>query len=242
MTIAEPDGLAADSFTQTESREELADRLARAVATDIKTDIDQRGSALIALSGGTTPKLFLKQLASMDLAWDRVTVTLVDERWVPETDDRSNARFIKSELLHGAAANAAFIPLYVNAATPEEGLANSLKNIADLHQGGFTAVILGMGADGHTASFFPGGDNLIEAIELNSNNLLYTMRAPDAGEPRLTFSLSALLETKALYLHIEGAEKLAVLNQARMAGPAEEFPIRAVLRQDRIPTRIFWCP
>jgi 6-phosphogluconolactonase len=107
----------------------------------------------------------------------------------------------------------------------------------------FDAVILGMGNDGHTASFFPGGDRLPEALDINNATRVLPMRAAGAGEPRITFTLSALLETRALYLHIEGDAKRQLLADARLGlGEAAKFPVRSVLTQQRVPVAVYWCP
>ena len=103
----------------------------------------------------------------------------------------------------------------------------------------FAAVILGMGNDGHTASFFPGGDTLDQALTAEGPTL--ALEAPGAGEPRITFTLPRLLETDALYLHIEGDEKAAVLDKALADGPVAEMPVRAVLRSGA-PLTVYWCP
>jgi 6-phosphogluconolactonase len=110
--------------------------------------------------------------------------------------------------------------------------------LADLPET-FAAVVLGMGGDGHTASFFPGGDTLDEALTAQGPTL--SIRAPGAGEPRITFTLPRLLRTDALYLHIEGQEKAEVLDQALGDGPVEDLPIRAVLRSGH-PVNVYWCP
>jgi 6-phosphogluconolactonase len=104
----------------------------------------------------------------------------------------------------------------------------------------FDAVVLGMGNDGHTASFFPEGDTLADA--LTADGPVVAIRAPGAGEPRVTLTLRALLASKALYLHIEGEEKLATLHQAEAEGPIEAMPVRAILRQAQTPLTIYWCP
>ena len=172
--------------------------------------------------------------------WEKVRVTLVDERWVPETSDRSNAALVNETMLQGPAAVARFVPLYAGGDAPDAAaLGRTASQLADLPSP-FDAVILGMGSDGHTASFFPGGDNL--AAALTEPGPVVSMRAPGAGEPRVTFTLPRLLETAALYLHIEGDEKAAVLETALGDGPVEEMPIRAVLRQERVPLTIYWCP
>jgi 6-phosphogluconolactonase len=95
-----------------------------------------------------------------------------------------------------------------------------------------------MGLDGHTASFFPGGDHL--AAALAGPHLIETMRAPSTPEPRVTLTLPALLQTDFLVLHIEGAAKREVLATAESAGPIEQMPIRAILAHQ--PRAIFWCP
>jgi 6-phosphogluconolactonase len=96
-----------------------------------------------------------------------------------------------------------------------------------------------MGNDGHTASFFPGGDTLDAALTAEGPTL--AIRAPGAGEPRITFTLPRLLETDGLYLHIEGDEKAQVLEAALGDGPVADMPIRAVLRSGA-PVTVYWCP
>jgi 6-phosphogluconolactonase len=171
-----------------------------------------------------------------------VQVTLVDERWVPESDKRSNAQLVKSLLLQHAASAAQFVPLYTGAPTPEAGLADAVARIDALPLP-FDAVVLGMGDDGHTASFFPGGDHLAEALDLNGHASVLPMHAPDAGEPRITLSLPTLLNTRALYLLVTGAKKRDILADVRLGlGTAQNYPVQAVLTQQRVPVAVYWCP
>jgi 6-phosphogluconolactonase len=145
-------------------------------------------------------------------------------------------------LLQHAASAAQFVPLYTDAPTPEAGLATVRARMAALSLP-FDAVVLGMGNDGHTASFFPGGDRLPEALDMNNPVRVLPMRAAGAGEPRITFTLSALLDTRALYLHIEGEAKQQLLADARLGlGEAVNYPVRAVLKQERVPVAVYWCP
>jgi len=102
-----------------EDSSHLATALADAVARDLGAAIEARGQAMIALSGGSTPKRFLQELAKRDLDWSHVIVTLVDERWVPANHPRSNAGLLRDNLLQDKAAAARFVPLYADAATPE---------------------------------------------------------------------------------------------------------------------------
>jgi 6-phosphogluconolactonase len=210
-----------------EAREALAETLARDVADELARAIEAKGRATLAVSGGTTPKLFFEKLSVIDIPWGRVSVTLVDERQVPESSERSNARLVRQHQLQNKAAAARFVPLVGN---PDA------ENIP-----AFDVAVLGMGNDGHTASFFPGGDTLAEAIDAETRKRLIAITAPGAGEPRLTFTLPVLAQAGRLALHIEGAEKKQVLKQALAEGPQEDMPVRAVLRGPA-PVTLYWCP
>ena len=220
----------------------LAEAMAERVATRLRAGIAVHDRASLAVSGGRTPVRFFDQLSRHPLDWAKVSVTLVDERWVDQHSERSNAALVKKHLLRHHAASANFVPLYVPTATPEEGLAAAIAQVGGLPPP-FDAVILGMGDDGHTASFFPGGDHLAEALDLAGTQILLPMRAAGAGEPRITFSLPALLGTRELILHIEGQSKRQVLDQARRGvDQGAQYPVGAVLRQTRVPVSVFWCP
>lgn len=221
-------------------KDELALALADAVATNLKAAVAARGAGTLAVSGGSTPSRFFAELGRrIDVEWSRVTITLVDERWVDEGSERSNARLVREKLLSGVAAAARFVPLYQGGEVPTAAsVAQASAAIAAL--GSLDAVVLGMGSDGHTASFFPGGDTLDQA--LTAEGPVVDIRAPGAGEPRVTLTLARILAAQSLYLHIEGDEKLRVLDAALSPGAASDMPVRAVLHQDRKPVTIFWCP
>jgi 6-phosphogluconolactonase len=210
-----------------ESSEELAQGLAHDVAGWLRDAIAKNGSALLAVSGGSTPKPFFAALSKIKLEWSKVQVTLVDERQVPEDNERSNAKLVKETLIQNEAAKARFVPLYQN------------PGAAQLPA--FDVAILGMGSDGHTASFFPGGDQLAKALDLKTPESIVIINAPGAGEPRLTFTLSRLLAANHLCLHIQGDDKMKVL-EAALAGKNEfEMPVRAVLNAAK-PLSLYWCP
>lgn len=218
----------------------LAETLALSVADDLRAALAERGDASLALSGGNTPKVFMQALALQPLDWPRIAVTLVDERWVPESNPRSNAALIRANLLQGPAAEARFVPLYRDTPEPEQALAEVESDLATLPSP-FDALVLGMGNDGHTASFFPGGDRLAAALDPSTTALLLPMRAPGAGEPRITLTLPPVLAARHLYLHIEGADKRQVLGDALSGeGPGAGYPIRSVLEQARSPVQVYW--
>ena len=223
------------------SKEDLAIALAEPVADHLNPRNESRGVASQAVYGGTTPAKFFGALGRRkDVDWDKVFVTLVDERWVPETHDRSNAGLVNERMLQGPAATARFIPLYAGGDEPDAAAIARANVLQKTMPAPFDAVVLGMGADGHTASFFPGGDTLDEA--LTAEGPVLAIRAPGAGEPRVTLTLSRLLDAAGIYLHIEGEEKEKVLDKALEDGPVEDMPVRAVLRQTRTPVTVFWSP
>jgi 6-phosphogluconolactonase len=210
------------------SREELAAALSADVAARLADAIAARGNAVLAVSGGATPKLLFAELSKAQIDWARVTVTLVDERWVDESSERSNARLVRQNLLQNEAARARFVPLYAN-----EAEAAGLDT--------FAVTLIGMGTDGHTASFFPGGDTLEEALDLKSGKRILKLAAAGAGEERVTFTFPVLIESDFLGLHIEGEDKRVALEMAEADGPVEDMPIRAFLKA-AAPVTLYWSP
>lgn len=235
--MAEHPGLERRTFAD---KPTLAIELAQAVADRIRTAIAERGIAAIAVSGGSTPARFFQSLGkTKDIDWSKVIVTLVDERWVDETSNRSNALLVNERMLQGPAATARFFPLYSGGEEPDAALVAKTNELLATLPEQFAAVVLGMGSDGHTASFFPGGDTLDQALTAEGPAL--AIHAPGAGEARITFTLPRLLRTDGLYLHIEGEEKAEVLDKALGDGPVEDMPVRAVLRSGHA-VNVYWCP
>lgn len=225
-----------------DDREALASSLADAVAKKLSAAIEKDGDASLAVSGGSTPKMFFEKLSQAKLDWSKVTVTLVDDRMVPPDHERSNERLAYEHLLRNEAITAKFVPLWSDLSDHVDTLAeHAATSIAHIERP-FDVVILGMGTDGHTASFFPEGNNLHAAIDPDGNATVISMLAPGAGEPRLTITLPRLIEADMLVLHIEGEEKLSVLEKAREGGPEEDMPIRAVLSNAPRPVTVYWAP
>jgi 6-phosphogluconolactonase len=220
--------------------DDLAETLAAQVSEALKQHLHSGGAATLAVSGGSTPVKFFESLAKMPLDWKHVTITLVDDRWVPDSSRRSNAALVRRHLLRHAAAEAQFLPLVTTDETPEAGRDAVEVAIAALSMP-LTAVILGLGTDGHTASLFPDGDRLAEAMAPQAGRLVETMHSAAADEPRITLTLPVLLQAQHVFLHIEGETKRHVLEAAARPGPAEAMPIRAILRRDP-PPAIYWCP
>lgn len=222
-------------------REALAIALAAGIAAKLAGAIAERGEASLAVSGGSTPKRLFEVLSETAIQWDRVTAILVDERIAPPDSERANQRLVREMLLQNRAADAHFVPFETGLRSPQENARRS----EDLFAGvpwPLDAAVLGMGTDGHTASFFPHGDRLADALDLSREDRVLAMQADGAGEPRLTLTLPVLLDARFLALHIEGEEKLGVFDTAIAGTDARAMPVRAVLQQDKTPVHIFWAP
>jgi len=198
--------------------------LADTLASELETSLLGNDFASLAVPGGTTPGPIFDSLCAVDLDWSRVRVMLTDERWVPETSERSNTRLLRERLLVNHAAAATYVPLYADAETPEEKLPELTEALSPLMP--ISVMLLGMGTDMHTASIFPGADQLDLALHGNEN--LVAMRAPGAPEPRITLSAKVLKSAISRHIVIVGAEKREALEKARHLSP-EEAPVAAIL-------------
>ena len=183
------------------------------------------GRAAFSVPGGTTPGPVFDTLSGVDLPWEKIAVFLNDERWVAEESPRSNTRLIRERLLRGPAHRARLVPLYAPAASPEEMLPALSDGIAPHLP--ISVLLLGMGADMHTASLFPGADRLAEALAPNAP-VLMALRSEAAGEPRITLTARVLRDAMNIHLLITGAEKREALARAQGL-PPEEAPVRAIL-------------
>jgi 6-phosphogluconolactonase len=211
------------------SSSDLADAAASAVAAALAQGLTKRGRAVLVATGGRSPGPVYDRLARTALDWSKVAVTLSDERHVDINSPQANSRLLRERLLIGKAANACFLAL-TDYAEP------ALRALLP-----FDAVILGMGEDGHIASLITGSPVLAEGMEPDGQRLL--AESPEGfGSPpvaRITLTLAALLQSRAIFLLIAGPAKRQVIADA-LAGA--DLPVRAILAQDRVPVRIFWTP
>ena len=232
-----------EAFNQFETREELADALSSRIAELLDLDFSSGAFASIALSGGSTPKKVLAQLADkLGANREMIYFALVDERFVPPDDERSNERMIRQQLGLLEHPESEFLSLYFDGHDADDAAQLAENKLLDDEELPFDVVSLGMGSDGHTASFFPGGDNLTAATDSAADRLFLSMRAPGADEPRITMTLPVIASAKTVILHIEGEEKRRVYEMALKDGPADELPIRHVLRHSDVNLQVYWAP
>ncbi|MCW8871656.1 MAG: 6-phosphogluconolactonase [Xanthomonadales bacterium] len=218
-----------------DTREEACASLASEVCETLTDALAARGRATLVVSGGTSPVAFFRHLRRLPLSWERITVLPSDERVVPLDHADRNEAMIRRELLQGPASGASLRGLL-----PASGSTANLPQLAETLPLSFDAVVLGMGTDGHTASLFPGAPELEAA--LRSPEPLALLNVPRLGTQRVSLTPAALLATCRIDLLIFGPDKRAVYEAAAAGDDAGEYPVRCVLRQKRVPVRVFWAP
>ena len=213
------------NFLEYPDREMLAIDLANLLAGEIKACLLTHERASVVVPGGSTPGPIFDVLCAADLDWSRVHVMPSDERWVSPDDPRSNARLIRERLLVNRAASAKLLPLYAKADQPEEvleAIATTLEPELPI-----SVLLLGMGADMHTASMFPGVDGLDAALDPQTGALAI-LRPQSVPEARVTLTAKVLDQALSKHLVIFGAEKRTALDLA-IKSPPEQAPVNAVL-------------
>lgn len=224
-----------------EDRQTLARGLAGSIADDLRAAVRERGTASLVVSGGSTPGPLFEALSRISLPWEKVWVTLADERWVAADDEASNERLVRRSLLVGEAARARFVGLKNAAPTPEAGRETCEAALAAVPRP-FDVVVLGMGDDGHTASLFPGTPELAAGLDAATDRWCLPVRPRTAPHPRMSLTLAAILASRRLVVHITGGAKWEVYREAREPGAADEVPIRAVLASGHRALGVYWAP
>ncbi|MCY4035409.1 MAG: 6-phosphogluconolactonase [Hyphomicrobiales bacterium] len=214
-----------------ETPDAQAENLAKAVAQELDDAVGKRQKATLAVPGGTTPGLFLTRLSLEDIDWSKVTVTLTDERWVPETSERSNFALLRDKLGRNKAKEARFFPLYRDAPTPEEAY-REVESALSPHLP-IDVCVVGMGEDMHTASLFPRAEGLDEALSEDNPCSLAPIRLADSGEMRLTLTAFAFNQTALHHVLIKGENKIKALEQAEQTPSLGDAPIRLIFNQPR---------
>lgn len=201
----------------------------------------EHGRALFAGPGGSTPAPVYARLAQADIGWDRIAVTLVDERYVPETSTDSNARLIRDVLLQGPAAAARFVPLYHPAVTVDRAAALAAYALAQAG-GRFDAVLLGMGEDGHICSMFPNSPTLKTLLSPTLKpTVLGVPHGRDGMAPsleRLSINLPYLMTAGRVILGLKGPVKREMFEMEAEGDPAIQ-PIAALIAA-RVPLEVVW--
>ncbi|MEO0423947.1 MAG: 6-phosphogluconolactonase [Pseudomonadota bacterium] len=222
-----------------DTREEATAALAKVMAGAIESAVGADRRAWVCLSGGSSPVKLFQSLGQRALPWASVDLTLSDERWVPVDHADSNEALVRRELMQGPGAAARFHGLYREQPAPQEAVDAVNRHFATLDEP-FDYCLLGMGADGHTASLFPDATNL--SALLAEREPAAAVHVPRLSQPRITLSPPRLLASREIGLLLFGDEKLIVLERAMQGDDPAELPVRCVLQQTRVPVTCYWAP
>ena len=213
------------NFLEYSDREVLVSQVTQTLASDLSSSIEEKRNVFFSVPGGSTPGPIFDKLCEFDLDWKRVSIILNDERWVPENSERSNTKLLRERLLIKNASDATYISMFCDALTPELGIPKLQQQIESKLP--ISVLLFGMGEDMHTASLFPGGDNLDKALSIEAPTLL-PMRADGASEARVTLTAPVLNSSRIKHLVIFGKEKRSAFEKA-MSLPSKLAPISAIL-------------
>lgn len=215
------------NFIEYPDRDMMMIDLADVLASELANSLMTHDAATLAVPGGTTPGPVFDALCAADLDWEKVTVLLTDERWVPEDSPRSNTGLLRDRLFSDRASKARFFSYYSDGVAVDAAAA-ALSEPLQPHLP-VSVLLLGMGADMHTASLFPGGIGLEAALDPHAQPLL-PISTKAQPEPRLTLTAPVLRGALSTHVLITGAEKRAALEQAVQLNDPAVAPISLVLK------------
>ena len=208
-------------------------------------DPAQKGWTALACSGGSTPEPIYRRLAPMrsEGDWMHTFVTLIDERYVPETHPESNAALIRRTLMTGNAKHAEFLPLHFPAVTVDRAAAIATTNLRnELEERRLDAVLIGMGEDGHICSMFPESPTLKTLLTPDLKPaVLGVPHGRDGMAPsleRLSINLPWLMTARTVVLALTGTKKREVFEREAAGDPTTQ-PIAALIAAG-VPLQVVW--
>jgi 6-phosphogluconolactonase len=221
----------------------MFETLAETIAASLSATVARAGKASLVVSGGTTPGDLFDILARRSAPWDRVEITMSDERWVEPTSQRSNEHLVRTRLLVANAASAQLVPLKTKAAHAREA-EKQVHDAVTAMPRPFDVMLLGMGTDGHTASLIPGSEGLAWALDVSDPSYVRAVNPPKVSEmgERMTLTLRAILDSRRIVVLIKGDAKRAAYKDALAGNDVLAAPVRAVLQQSAVPVEVFWSP
>lgn len=226
-------------FWDYEDEDEWAEAVAGDIGFIIEQALDARGQALVAFPGGATPGPVFAKLATAKIKWKNVTIIPTDDRLVAVNDPLSNVASIARTFIP---LGARVLPIATENADHKLAGNAADARLQDLHWPP-DLVWLGVGADGHTASIFPGPD-LDDALNAPKARRAVGVK-PDplpaeAPVSRVTLTRAAILSARTLVIAIRGKAKQKILERAIADGPSSTLPVGRVLADYEQPIDIHW--
>lgn len=216
-----------------ENRQILAKKVVSSICNDLKEVLQHNKTANILLSGGTSPAPIYKLLSEECKIEGKLKIGLVDERFVPTDNPKSNELLLRKTLGKLIDRKNVFKGMVFNPNNARENLILLKEEYKD-----FIAqtdlLLLGMGKDGHTASIFP-SDSKSNRIRKNSIIDIFNTKAPKPPIKRITCSPGMILNARYIYLILYGTTKLELLENARFSLPIHD------ITQRRKDIKIFYC-
>lgn len=204
--------------------EALARIAAHLVRAELAAAAAQSGVARIAISGGTTPRVMNRILATLSLPWDRIEWFQVDERFVPYDNPRSNFGAAKDDLFGPAHVPDSHVHPMPVSPTPDEAARAYEATLRRVFAGDplvFDLVLLGIGDDGHTASLFPGEDT----VDVTDRWVAGVPAGKDR-EPRVTLTRPMITAARRVFVIAQGEKKKEPIRRARGEGALRDTPSR----------------
>jgi 6-phosphogluconolactonase len=220
-----------------ESKDLLENKLAEMIIIILRDAMNQKGTATLLFSGGSTPRLLLNKLATINFDWTAVKIGLVDDRMVKKSSEYSNAAMIDAEFISKIKTETrpSFYPLVIN---PTDSKANMKAVLSSLDSfGDLDLVLLGMGTDGHFASLFPNDEASRKALSLDFPSKLAYTQAPSNPQNRISHSWACLNSAKNVYLHVTGLPKNKIL---KTVNTHMDLPVYTAINSTNI--EVFWAP
>lgn len=227
------------AFRQFADKTQLQAAAADWLAAALRDAIARRGSAVFMGSGGSTPGPIYESLSNADLDWSHVQIGLCDERWVDPDHPASNAAMVMRTLLQNQAAAADFVPMKTLGKDPfaaidevnDRYLAAALTDV----------MLLGMGPDAHTLSWFQGGRGYKDAVSADTTSVVAAVEAieSDVTGPnllRMTLTQPCVAYARSILLLITGEEKKKVFETA-----PESAPVSVMKRAAGDALTVYYC-
>lgn len=223
-------------FRKFKNTDEYAKAAAQVIEDFILEKLKDQKIVRVALSGGSSPIPVYEALAKSNILWSRVALFLVDERYVPLNSKASNYKMIDDVLASQVKNLRKFY--HYNTRDPIATIVDQYqKTLEQFDHPLFDLVVLGLGADGHTASLFPNDPALHETSRLVAHTT-----SPDANtKDRMTLTFPAILDSQKIIFLIQGEDKQkTVADFTHQKKTVDELPAQKILEHPDV--EIFFAP